>query len=186
VSRRRALAALAALLLAGCAAQPAQAPVDFAPQGDGPFAIAGRVTARHGDDGVAANFRWRHDAGADELLFATPMGTALARLTGDARGVSLELADGTAAVAGDWDALTGRVLGAPFPVRGLAWWVRASPRPGSAFAAEADVHRRLEVLRQDGWEIVYAYRDGQTLPLRLTLRAPGTEVRIVVDAWSAP
>ncbi|MDH4182527.1 MAG: lipoprotein insertase outer membrane protein LolB [Betaproteobacteria bacterium] len=185
--RRRAIAATATLALAACASvAPPRQRVEFVPLADASFAIAGRLSARHGNDGVAANYRWRHEAGSDELLLATPFGGALARLSGGPRAVRLELAGGEVAAAGDWSALTERALGVALPVDGLAWWVRASPRPGSAFAAEADGSGRLEVLRQDGWEIVYGYRDGQSLPLRLTLTHPGVEVRLVVDEWSAP
>jgi outer membrane lipoprotein LolB len=188
VLRRRAIAASATLALAACAslAPPPRQRVEFVPLPDASFAIAGRLSARHGNDGVAANYRWRHEAGGDELLLATPLGGALARLSGGPSAVRLELAGGEVAAAGDWSALTERALGVALPVDGLAWWVRASPRPGTAFAAEPDGSGRLEVLRQDGWEIVYAYRDGQALPLRLTLAHPGVEVRIVVDEWSAP
>ncbi|GIK87767.1 MAG: lipoprotein insertase outer membrane protein LolB [Burkholderiales bacterium] len=185
--RRRALVAAAALALSACAGMPPAPPAGaaFVPAADVPFEIAGRLSARHGDEGVAAGFRWRHAPGADELLLSTPVGGALARLDGDAGGVRMALADGRIAEDGDWDALTRRALGTPLPVRGLAWWVRASPRPGSAFTAEADAAGRLAVLRQDGWEIVYAYRGDETRPLRVVLAHPGVEVRLVVDAWLA-
>lgn len=182
----RAGLAAAAFLLAGCTAAPLRPPAEFVPLADAPFALAGRLSARHGNEAVAANFRWRHEPGADELVFATPMGAALARLAGDANGVRLELADGNVATAADWEALTVRALGAPFPVRALAWWVRASPHPRQAFTAEADAAGRLAVLRQDGWEIAYAYREAERSPQRVTLASPGAEVRLVVDAWTLP
>ena len=184
--RRVALAALAALALAGCAtvAPPAAPPVAFAPLPDQPFTVAGRISARYGNEGVAAHVRWVHDGAGDELLIATPLGATLARLAGGPGGVRLELPDGRAAEAADWESLTERILRVPLPVRGLAWWIRASPSPGSAFEAEADAAGRLEVLRQDGWEIVFAYRDDARRPLRLTLAYPGVEVRLVVDEWA--
>lgn len=187
VPRRRALAAAAAFALAGCAGLPpaSRTGAAFAPLPDAAFEIAGRLSARHGSEGVAAGFRWRHGSGKDELLFSTPIGGALARLDGDATGVRLALADGRTAEDGDWEALTRRVLGAPLPVRGLAWWVRASPHPDSAFAAEADAAGRLLVLRQDGWQIVYAYRDAEARPMRVVLVYPDIELRLVVDAWLA-
>lgn len=183
-SRRRALAALAALAAAGCATRPAVR-ADFAPAPDAAFTLAGRLSARQGDQGVAAGFRWTHAPGRDELVLATPMGTALARLEGSAAGVRVDLGNGRVEEAPDWESLTARALGAPLPVRGLAWWVRASPHPGSAYAAEADAAGRLAVLRQDGWSVVYAYRDAARLPLRLVLAYPDVEVRLVVDDWVA-
>ena len=38
------------------------------------FDIAGRLSARHGDDALTANFRWRHASGRDELELASPLG----------------------------------------------------------------------------------------------------------------
>lgn len=185
-SRRRALAALAAAcLLASCTTVPTAPSRAFVPLAEAPFTLGGRLSARRGDDGIAAGVRWRHAPPADELVFLTPLGSALARLAGDADGVLLE-AEGRSERAADFESLSARVLGAPLPVRGLAWWVRASPRPGSPFEAEADAAGRLALLRQDGWEIGYAYREGGTRPQRLTLAWPGVEVRLVIDAWESP
>ena len=75
--RRALLAALVAGLVASCASVPpvpSRPPVTFAPLPDEPFSVAGRLSARHGSEGVAANVRWQHDAYSDELLVATPMG----------------------------------------------------------------------------------------------------------------
>jgi hypothetical protein len=59
------------------------------------------------------------------------------------------------------------------------------------FGNERDAAGRLSVLRQSGWEIVYAYADGAppAQPTRLVMRYPDTEiveVRLVVDRWNAP
>ena len=53
---------------------------------------------------------------------------------------------------------------------------------------ERDAVGRPLVLRQQGWEIVYAYADATSAanPIRLVMRYPGSEpieVRIVVDRW---
>ena len=39
------------------------------------------------------------------------------------------------------------------------------------------------VLRQDGWEIVYGYRDDGARPSRLVLAYPGIEVRLALDSY---
>lgn len=151
---------------------------------DEPFEIAGRLSARHGREGAAANFRWTHRLDRDELTLATPLGSTLARLNGTSERVRLELPDGRVADAPDWEALTGRVLGAPIPVRGLAWWIRGAPHPGSAHTMERNAASRASVLWQDGWEIVYDYADGGSRPARLRLTYPDTEIRLVVDTWN--
>ena len=52
---------------------------------------------------------------------------------------------------------------------------------------ERDPRDRPALLRQDGWEVTYAYADDATMKAsRLVLRYPGAEaieVRIVVDRW---
>ena len=168
--------------LAACATPPRVdvAAAAVAPA-DAPFELSGRLSARHGETGVAASFRWVHAPETDELLLATPFGQALARLSGGANGVVLELQDGGVARSGDWESLTREALGVPVPVRGLAWWVRGAPHPASAHAVERDTAGRPSVLRQDGWEIVYGYRDEGTQPSRLVLAYPGIEVRLAVD-----
>ena len=181
--RRRAVVLALAATLAACATPPridvrpaATAPADV------PFELSGRLSARHGETGVAAGFRWHHAPGTDELVLSTPFGQALARLSGNADGVVLERQDGGATRAGDWESLTREALGVPVPVRGLAWWVRGTPHPASAHVVERDTGGRATVLRQDGWEIVYGYRDEGAQPSRLVLVYPGIEVRLAVDA----
>ena len=181
---RALLARLAIVMLAGCATV---APVVDAPTAapDVAFDAAGRLSARHGREAATANFRWSHDRGRDELSLASPLGQTLARLTGDASGVRLELPDGRTAEAGDFEALTANVLGAPVPVRGLAWWIRGAAHPRSRAQVERDAAARVSVLRQDGWEIVYDWSADASRPVRLRMTYPDTEIRLVVDEWSA-
>jgi outer membrane lipoprotein LolB len=117
-------------------------------------------------------------------VLTTPLGSTLARLEGTASRVRLELPDGRVAEAADWEALTSNVLGAPIPVRGLAWWVRGAPHPGSPHTIERDAAARTSVLWQDGWEIVYGYGEGGDRPARLRLTYPDTDLRLVLDAWN--
>jgi outer membrane lipoprotein LolB len=181
--RRRAVVLALAATLAACATPPrGDVAAAAVAQADAPFELSGRLSARHGETGVAASFRWVHAPEADELLLATPFGQALARLSGGANGVVLELQDGGVARSGDWESLTREALGVPVPVRGLAWWVRGAPHPASAHAVERDTAGRASVLRQDGWEIVYGYRDEGAQPSRLVLAYPGIEVRLAVDS----
>jgi outer membrane lipoprotein LolB len=154
-------------------------------QADAPFNASGRLSARHGSQAAAANFRWMHAPGRDELTIATPLGSTVAQLDGNPGEVTLSLPDGRTERAADWETLTANVLGAPIPVRGLAWWVRASPHADSGHAVERDASGRIAVLRQDGWEIVYGYGEGERVrSLRLTY--PDTEIRLVIDAFEAP
>jgi outer membrane lipoprotein LolB len=151
------------------------------------FDIAGRLSARHGDDALTANFRWRHASGRDELELASPLGQMVASLSGEASDVRLQTADGRVSTASDWSALTAQGLGWPLPVDGLAFWIQGTPRPGSAFGTETGEDGRVALLRQDGWTILYhAYTQvtaADWRPTRMTLSYPDVELRIAVDHW---
>jgi outer membrane lipoprotein LolB len=177
-------AAMAALLLASCAPLPPVTEALAPTVADIVFTSEGRLSAKRGSDAVVANFEWTHTPLADVIALATPLGQTLARLEGSAQGASIVLADGRTATARSFDVLTDKTLGVPLPVSGLAWWIRGAPRPGGPFMAERDSRGRASVLRQDGWEIVYAYADDMaTVPRRLVLAYPDVEVRVVVDTW---
>ena len=160
-----------------------RAPGDARAAPDAAFDIAGRLSARRGTQGAAANFRWSHRGDRDSLTFASPLGSTLAQLEGTATGVTLTMPDGRVIEAADWEALTVRTLGAPVPVRGLSSWVRGVAHAGSAHTVERDPLGRPSVLRQDGWEIVYAYAGDSARPLRLQLSHVDTELRLVIDDW---
>jgi outer membrane lipoprotein LolB len=174
---------LVAAALAACA-QVARVDREASPMVDTPFAVAGRLSARHASDALSANFNWQHQADTDSIALATPLGQTLATLERNHDSVTIVLADGRRASADTFDALTAKTFGVPLPVSGLTWWIRGHPRTGSAFSMERDAAGRADVLRQDGWEIVYTYGDDATpLPRRLTLAYPDIDIRVVVDQW---
>ncbi len=180
--------AVLALVIAGCASTP------FAPQpalptaADAPFAIDGRLSARRGNEAISVSFAWTHAAPRDEFVVTTPLGGALAELSGDAsiQRIEVRTADGRHDAASDWATLTERIVGFPLPVAALAFWARGAPRADAPHTVEIDRAGRVDVLRQDGCEIVYAYADSSTrLPSRLRLLCQDLELRIVIDRWRA-
>jgi outer membrane lipoprotein LolB len=180
-------AGLAALALAACATVgPAPNPVET--KVAAAFDTAGRMSARHGNEGVAVHFTWAHAARADVFDVATPLGQTVARMRADGDGVSVERPGEAPVRYPDWNALTQSVLGVPLPVDGLASWLQGAPTPVARADLERDGAGRPLVLRQQGWEIVYAYGEGDSAarPARLVMRYPGAEpieVRIVVDRF---
>ena len=180
--------ALAMAVAGGCATgpEPARTDADIAAV-DAPFSIGGRLSARRGDNGVAGGFSWTHDPRHDAIDLASPLGQTLARLEGDSSGVRVMLQDGRTEQAASWRELTERAFGVTIPVDGLASWVRAVPHSGAPYTVERDAQARVSLLRQDGWEIVYAYADDAARrPARVVLSLPGAEavdVRVVVDRW---
>jgi outer membrane lipoprotein LolB len=181
------LAAAAAGLLSACATMLPVVPVAGPAVADEPFSVEGRLSARHGDNAVAGSFFWVHAVDRDTITLDTPLGQTLARLSGSAGDARVELADGTVTEASDWEVLTRRSLGVSLPVSGLAWWLRGVPHPRAPATIEADSAGRPAVLRQEGWEIVYAYSDAVARrPSRMRLAWPEVEVRLAIDRWVGP
>ena len=176
-----------AVLLAACASAPPPSMLTTADAADTPFSIAGRISARRGDAGVAGAFTWTHDAAHDAIDLSTPLGQTLAKLEGGANGVEVRLPDGRTQTAATWRELTERAFGVTIPVDGMSAWVRGVPRAAEPFTIERDARGRPALLRQQGWEVVYAYADDAAeRPLRASLSYPGPdtiEVRVVVDRW---
>ncbi len=188
---RRAFAVACVAVAAGCASvAPAPSVPRAEPPRDAAFDAAGRMSARRGADGFAGQFAWSHAPGGDRFDVATPLGQVVARLSRDAAGVRVERPDEPPAAYPDWATLTRAVFGVAIPADGLAAWIRGAPVAGAGYDVERDAAGRPAVLRQSGWEIVYAYGDAGPAapPARLVLRYPDSEpieVRIVVDRWSA-
>jgi outer membrane lipoprotein LolB len=188
VARRawaRVLVPAVACAIGACATVPSAPPVALLDR-DTPFTVEGRIAAKHAGEGLVARFAWRHEPPDDAIELATPLGTTMATLEASPRGARATLSDGRVFEDADADRLAARTLGLPLPVSGLAWWLRAAPRPGVEHAIERDARGRVAVLRQGGWAIVYAYPDDDARrPSRLDARFPDLEVRIAIEAWGA-
>ncbi|HWD16088.1 MAG TPA: lipoprotein insertase outer membrane protein LolB [Casimicrobiaceae bacterium] len=183
-SRRRFAVLFVVMALSGCATLPTPAPERAPEARDAPFTLSGRISARHGSNGVAGGFKWTHAPPRDRIDLADPLGQTLARLDGEPGNVTVRLADGRVENATTWNELTRRALGVTIPVEGLAFWIRGRGAPGSQATIERDGQGRVSALRQDGWDIAYAYEPPSTMPHRVTLTYPGSEpveVRVVVD-----
>ncbi|HEX8009519.1 MAG TPA: lipoprotein insertase outer membrane protein LolB [Casimicrobiaceae bacterium] len=176
-------------LLVACAPAPlergeAQAAL---PPAQEAFEASGRLSAKHGAEGLAANFQWRHEGAQDDLELSSPLGQTIAVLTGDGGSVRLRSADGRVLTATNWTALTERGLGWPLPVDGLKYWMQGAARVGAPFTSEAGADGRAAVLRQDGWTIVYqGYRETPAAgwrPSQMTLTYPEVELRLAIDRW---
>ena len=161
-----------------------------APAADQPFTIDGRLSAKRGNDGAAANFAWSHEDGRDRIDLASPFGQVYARIVGGNDRVQVQRPGGATETYPDWKAMTAALLGAPVPMDDLAFWIRGVSRAGAPATAERDAQGRTLVLREQAWEIVYSYPDDSpsARPSRLVLKYPDVEpveVRIVADRWNA-
>lgn len=150
-----------------------------------PFAFNGRVATLHDGERSSAGVRWTHRGMEDEILLLAPLGQTVARIHGDAQGVTLE-ASGRLYSAQDAESLTEDVLGWHLPMSGMRYWVMALPAAGSQAEIEHDSLGQVSVMHQDGWEIRYlryASTAPDSLPLRLALQRDGMEIKLFIDEW---
>jgi outer membrane lipoprotein LolB len=173
----RVLAVAAALAAAACAELTARAPGEHVE-----FELTARFAAHYRGEAASGQLAWRHDAARDEVLINSPFGQGVARVTRQAAGATLVLADARRYSAPDAESLTEQVLGFRLPLKGLADWVRARPAADSPARTELGPDGRLAVLEQAGWRVEYqAYEAGR--PARLRLRYPGLDLRIAISQW---
>ncbi|HKU71457.1 MAG TPA: lipoprotein insertase outer membrane protein LolB [Burkholderiales bacterium] len=179
-------AALAAcVVLAACASLSPQEPVQRAPA----FDLLGRVAVNYDGRAFSSGVRWQHEATGDEIFLLTPVGQTIAHIVATPSGATLTGADRKQIEADDVESLTRRGLGWELPLSRLAWWVRGAIVPGGLIGeVTRDDQGRLARLMQDGWIIVFVYRqqgDSSHLPQRLDLTHEGHQIRLVIDSWRA-
>lgn len=154
------------------------------------FFLAGRLGVRHGEEGFNGGVRWTHTPARDELWIVSPLGQAVARVTGASGAVTLVTSEGRVYQAADATSLIREVLGWELPLEGLAYWATGRPDPASPGEARYDDAGRLMSLVQGGWEIRYfayaAAPQGGTLPRSLSARRGELEIRLTIDQWAKP
>ena len=184
---RAAVAALLAAIVSACAVVPRELPqVD--PAAVTSFELEGRINLRVPKESFPGRVRWQHAPVTDELWFYSPVGSAVAHLSRDARGARLVTSEGREYRAADLRQLAFDVLGWDLPLEGLPYWVRALPWPqGGESVEESDAQGRLKQLRQAGWQV--SYLDWSPagvlgLPSKLDLQGERLRIRLVVERWS--
>lgn len=130
--RRNAALALAAAVLAGCAA-PARQTED-----DGSAFWTGRLALQvesEAPQSFAASFELKGSADRGELLLFTPLGQTLARLAWSPGQASLR-AQGQERAFDSLDALVAHVTGTPLPVAALFDWLAGRERAVPGWQAD--------------------------------------------------
>lgn len=173
------------LLLAGCASAPPQTALLRPEHGQTAFTLNGRISVKYDGERSSANLHWKHLADDDDVLLLAPLGMTVAHIRRDEHGTEMD-ASGRHYAARDSGELMQRVLGWHLPLDGLQYWVLARPQPGVGAEEKRDIDGRMDMLRQDGWEIRYtryAAQASDSLPLRMTLQREGLEILLLVDEW---
>lgn len=154
--------------------------------------LRGRLAVRTDDRGGQASLTWLRDAARHSIRLNGPLGRGVLRVTQDEHGARLTDSEQRVLEARDAQQLIYLYTGWQLPIASLEWWVRGLPVPGVEAGRELDGDGRLDVLRQQGWEVryqEYAQVEGRSLPTRLELTRPASgsepsmQARLVIDQW---
>jgi len=188
-------AALALLVLAGCAAT--RTAVDLPEitswqarneilQQLRDWEFKGRIAVKAGDDGFNARFTWTQSGEAFEATVSGPLGIGTVRIAGDGRDVTLTDKDGVETRLDDAEAELRWRYGWTIPVESLRYWALGIPDPATPAVTALDSEDRLSRLEQSGWIVDisrYAEGGGQSMPRVLSATNADTRVRMVIDRW---
>lgn len=176
----------AALALAACATAPRPGQmtvVSFRPV-ESHFSIAGRLSARNGEEAIHGKFEWQHAPGRDQWDFYSPLGQIVARVKRDGDLARLLTAEGEE-IAEPFSQLMQRVLGMSVPVAALPRWVQAGV-VDTEVVREADALGRPVRIADNGWLVRYlAYADDSVSarPKTIEVSRGDAALKLVVDRW---
>lgn len=182
---------LLALLLASCAAVPAQQkmaePAAYQPHLQQiseitSFAMVGRIAVLTETKGFSGSMRWHHRPDGEDMAFYSPLGTQLGQLNADAEGVTLTTSDQKTYQADDAEALTQQALGWSLPMAGLPDWVLGRPAAGEFEIQAWDDLGRIIRIKQNGWDIEYPSYQGD-LPSKVVLKSSRLDLKLVIENW---
>jgi outer membrane lipoprotein LolB len=186
---KRALWAVAALLLAGCAAAPrpgVESPPPVGATVAESWIARGRMAVAVDGEGGSGAFTWRQDASRSELAVRGPLGVGAFNVT--VAGDELSMTDGQGVTLSGDEArrqVQAR-LGAQLPLASLRYWMLGLPAPSPPAQVQDSGSSPVRVVEQDGWRIAYdgfARFGPLTAPIRLTATGPNVRLKLVFDTW---
>jgi outer membrane lipoprotein LolB len=179
--------AVVLVTLAGCALLKGEPKLGVPDVGG--FAVKGRIAVRHGDEGFASSFLWRHAGTRDEIDLWGPLGQGHSRLIGDAGQVSVYTAKGEVYHEHDEADAMRRWLGFALPISALTHWIRGEPAPGFRVDVSlTDSAGDLATLTQLSWRLEFSgYRsdsDGARLPGKIVATSADVMVTLLPSEWT--
>lgn len=150
------------------------------------FYLQARIGIQSEGKGSSGSARWRHNPDGNDISMLSPVGSSVAKIITDPKGVTLTTNDGKVLQATNAESLTQEHLGWRLPLTGLPDW--ALGRPANRLAEELhwDSIGRITKLKQDGWEIEYPeYMEaaGYRLPKRINLKSKNLTLKLVIESW---
>lgn len=191
-------AAVAALVLSGCAVQRTPTPTTTNASNSLSTqtmrAYHGRFAVTYNDQqGVQrnayGNFDWQENSDTVTLQLRNPLGSTMAIVTSSPSLATLELPNRQPVNADTVSELMQNTLGFALPVEGLRYWLQSSATPNSRAKTELDPdsnNGRPKQIKQDGWTIDYvAYADDAPATgvkrVNLSRREPSLNIKLVLD-----
>lgn len=157
------------------------------------FSMSGRFSAKNEREQVSGQFRYAETPSTRTLSLFSPLGTAMADIVAERGTVTLTQANGATQTAGSVAELLRTVIDLPVTDRTLSAWLQGLPTSaaGNAVTAvERDGNGWPSRFVEAGWEIAISERaaiSGAPKRMRWNVHGqPDTEVRWVIDEWSAP
>ena len=161
------------------------------------FSLSGRFSAKNGNDQVSGQFRYAQsgsDGALRQMSLFSPLGTPLAEINADRESATLTLSNGQVQRAASLTDLMRTVIDLPVTDAMLSAWLQGLPFDPSVLAAttaERDASGAPSRFVESGWEITISARmeGNAAAPKRMRwsiVGQPDTEVRWVIDEWSAP
>ena len=149
----------------------------------------GRLVASKGKEGANASFTWTQKGEYYNIKLFGPFGAGSAHLTGNAKQVVFDDADGKRTITKDPETLIQRKMGLSIPLKGLKYWIKGVPSPFAKIDfLEVNKSSELKRLKQNGWVIQYTRYDHntwQSLPKKIMLTNRDLKVKLVIQQWKA-
>ena len=164
------------------------------------FSLSGRFSAKTASEQVSGQFRYAQSDAERTLSLFSPLGTPVADIVATRDSATLTQAGGETQTAASLAALLRTVIDLPVTDAMLSAWLQGLPSTAPTAmvsSVERDASGRLTAFVEAGWRVEISARmdpgesgrDAVGAPRRMrwSLAAlPETEVRWVIDQWSAP
>jgi outer membrane lipoprotein LolB len=149
------------------------------------WAISAHIGVSTGKDGGSGDLVWTQNGDRYEFTVHAPVTGRTWKLSGDARGATLEGVDPQPDHDSDPERLLRERLGWDVPLANLGAWVRGM-RAAGASRVDYDARNLPALIEQAGWKVEYrdwlAERD-PPLPRKLFASRGNARVRVVIDNW---
>jgi len=187
----RALALVAILLLAGCAAQPQRAGLDWSERRAEllsleAWQVSGRVAVAANGRGASASLDWQQAGSTSDVWLRGPFGSGALRVLMDDGNLVLEDGRGGRLAGEEAHRYLLDELGTDLPFAALRFWLLGMPAPGEPSVETLGGDGRIASFRQSGWVIEiprYQQVGDDVMPARLAASDGAVRVKLAVGDW---